>query len=212
MAIIGICGLIGSGKGTAADMMVEKFGFEKVSFADSLKDCVSVVFGWHRWLLEGDTKESREFREMVDPFWTEKMGQEITPRFILQKVGTEAMREVIHDSIWIHSLEKKIRKDRDYVIPDVRFPNEIAFVRRMHGSVIHVQRGKNPTWWDDAWIQNKFGGDLMTRKYPDVHLSEWAWVGGDIDHVVYNDGTLDQLEANLRYALVSSSTFLTAVA
>lgn len=212
MAIIGICGLIGSGKGTASDMLVEKFGFEKVSFADSLKDCVAAVFGWHRHLLEGDTKESREFREMVDPFWTEKMGQEITPRFILQKVGTEAMREVIHDSIWIHSLEKKLRKDRDYVIPDVRFPNEIAFVRRMHGSIIHVQRGKTPYWWDDAWIQNNFGGDLMTRKFPDVHLSEWAWVGGDIDHVVYNDGTLDQLETNLRYVLVSSSTFLTSVA
>jgi hypothetical protein len=204
MAIIGICGLIGSGKGTAADMMVEKFGFEKVSFADSLKDCVSVVFGWHRWLLEGDTKESREFREMVDPFWSEKMGQEITPRFILQKVGTEAMRQVMHDNIWIDSLEKKLRKDRDYVIPDVRFPNEIAFVRRMHGSIIHVQRGKNPPWWDDAWIQNKFGGDLMTRKYPDIHLSEWAWVGGDIDQVVHNDGTIDELEANLRYALVSA--------
>ena len=207
--IIGLCGLIGSGKGTAADMMVEKFGFEKVSFADSLKDCVSAVFGWHRHLLEGDTNESREFREMVDPFWSKKMGQDMTPRFILQKVGTEAMRNVIHDNIWIDSLEKKLRKDRDYVIPDVRFPNEKNFIRRMNGSIFHVQRGKHPHWWDDAWIQNTFGGDLMTVKYPNVHISEWAWIGKDIEHVVHNDGSLDELEANLRYALVSSNGYLT---
>lgn len=206
MAIIGLCGLIGSGKGTAADILVERFGFEKVSFADSLKDCVSVIFGWQRLLLEGDTKESREFRETVDPFWTKKMGQDITPRLILQRIGTEAMRQVIHDNIWIDSLEKKIRKDRDYVIPDVRFPNEIAFIRRMNGSVIHIQRGKSPHWWDDAWTQNKIGGDHMTRKHPDIHLSEWAWIGGDIDRVVQNDGSLDELETNLRYALFSNST------
>jgi len=49
--IIGVCGLIGSGKGTVADILQNNHNFIKVSFADSLKDCVSVVFGWDRALL-----------------------------------------------------------------------------------------------------------------------------------------------------------------
>ena len=53
--IIGICGLIGSGKGTVADVLVDQ-GFTKVSFADKLKDGVSTIFGWDRAMLEGDTR------------------------------------------------------------------------------------------------------------------------------------------------------------
>ena len=64
--IIGICGLIGSGKGTVADILVEEHKFEKISFADKLKDGVATVFNWDRSMLEGDTKESREWREKVD--------------------------------------------------------------------------------------------------------------------------------------------------
>ena len=45
--IIGICGLIGSGKGTVADILVDEH-FKKISFADKLKDGVSTVFGWDR--------------------------------------------------------------------------------------------------------------------------------------------------------------------
>ena len=66
MKVIGVCGLIGGGKGTVADILVGEFGFEKLSFADSLKDMIASIFGWRRELLEGDTKESREWREQVD--------------------------------------------------------------------------------------------------------------------------------------------------
>ena len=64
--IIGICGLIGSGKGTVADVLVEQHNFTKISFADKLKDGVATVFGWDRAMLEGDTDESREWREQAD--------------------------------------------------------------------------------------------------------------------------------------------------
>ena len=67
--IIGICGLIGSGKGTVADVLVDQ-GFKKVSFADRLKDGVSTIFGWDRAMLEGDTDESRQWREQRDDFWS----------------------------------------------------------------------------------------------------------------------------------------------
>ena len=53
--IIGLVGFISSGKGTCADYLVREHGFVKESFANSVKDAVSVVFGWDRQLLEGDT-------------------------------------------------------------------------------------------------------------------------------------------------------------
>ena len=67
--IIGICGLIGSGKGTVSDYLVEEYNFEKISFADKLKDAVSELFGWNRQMLEGDTPGSRQWREEVDTFF-----------------------------------------------------------------------------------------------------------------------------------------------
>ena len=60
--IIGICGFIGSGKDTIADYLVNFHEFKRESFASSLKDAVSAVFGWNREMLEGRTKQSREWR------------------------------------------------------------------------------------------------------------------------------------------------------
>ena len=57
--IIGVVGFIGSGKGTVADILQNDYGYQKISFADSLKDTVASVFSWPRELLEGDTDVSR---------------------------------------------------------------------------------------------------------------------------------------------------------
>ena len=77
--IIGICGLIGSGKGSVADILVQEHNYKKISFADKLKDGVASVFGWDRQMLEGDNAESVKWREQKDEFWTKETGNEITP-------------------------------------------------------------------------------------------------------------------------------------
>ena len=64
--IIGICGFQGSGKDTVADYLVNTHDFRRISFAGTLKDAVSAIFGWDRELLEGRTRESREWREQID--------------------------------------------------------------------------------------------------------------------------------------------------
>ena len=105
--IIGICGLIGSGKDTIADYLVNDHNFVKLSFADKLKDSVAEMFDWDRNLLDGKTDESRAWREQLDPFWSKEMGRDITPRFVLQVFGTECMRDGFYDGVWGKSCQKE---------------------------------------------------------------------------------------------------------
>lgn len=199
--IIGICGFIGSGKDTIADYLVNLHGFRRESFANSLKDAVAQVFGWDRTMLEGRTKQSREWREQRDDWWSQRLGVDITPRFILQQWGTNVLRQHFHDDIWIASLENKIRNIKDdVVITDCRFPNEISAIRAAGGRVIRVVRGPEPKWYDAAVSVNR-GPDgnatwsLSKNKLEklNIHPSETSWVGTDFDAVIDNNGTLDDL-------------------
>ena len=199
--IIGFVGLIGSGKDTAADYLVNFHGFRRDSFAGTLKDAVSVVFGWDRTLLEGRTKESREWREKQDEWWTARLGIKITPRWVLQHWGTEVCRQGFHNDIWIASLENKLRKTNDsIVISDVRFPNEIQAIHNAGGNVIRVKRGEEPEWYESALSYNRGENGNMTwaisrakLERMEIHASEYSWVGGDIDGVITNNGTIDDL-------------------
>ena len=101
--LIGIVGLIGSGKDTVAERLVEKHGYIKDSFAKSLKDAVAAMFNWDRDMLEGDTVSSRHWREQADPFWSQRLGKSVTPRWVLQHFGTEVMRGHMYDGIWLDS-------------------------------------------------------------------------------------------------------------
>ena len=185
--IIGICGLIGSGKGTVADILQDDFGFTKLSFADSLKDAVAAIFSWDRQLLEGATDESRQWREQVDPWWAERLKMpELTPRLILQLWGTEVCRAGFHQDIWIASLERKIEEDRNYVIPDTRFPNEINLIKNIGGEIWCVKRGPDPKWF----VQYQMGGSPPNH----IHSSEWEWARSKFDKTIANDGTLDDLK------------------
>ena len=136
--IIGICGLIGAGKDTVADYLVNIHQFRRESFAHTLKDAVAAVFGWDRELLEGRTKESRAWREQVDPWWSARLNMpDLTPRWVLQYWGTEVARRSFHDDLWIASLENKLRNSKDnIVISDVRFPNEIKAIHNAGGKVL----------------------------------------------------------------------------
>jgi hypothetical protein len=199
--IIGVCGFIGSGKDTVADYLVNLHHFRRESFANTLKDAVSAVFGWDRTMLEGRTKQAREWREQQDNWWTNRLGIVITPRWVLQNWGTEVCRNGFHDDIWIASLENKLRNSTDdVVISDCRFPNEIRAIKQSGGLVVRVVRGAEPEWYDAAVSRNR-GPDgnttwsLSGRKLEQlgVHDSETAWVGTQFDVVLDNNGTLDDL-------------------
>lgn len=199
--IIGFVGFIGSGKDTAADYLVNFHGFRRDSFANTLKDAVAAVFGWDRILLEGRTKQAREWREQIDPWWAERLGMpNLTPRWVLQYWGTEVCRQGFHDDIWIASVENKMRKTTDnIVISDVRFPNEIQAIHNAGGKVVRVVRGADPEWYEDAWNMNQ-GPKHMSWALSKVrieklgiHASETAWIGRGIDLEVDNNGSIDDL-------------------
>ncbi len=192
--IIGICGLIGSGKGSVGDILVEQ-GYTKVSFADKLKDGVATIFGYDRSMLEGDTDESRSWREQPDEFWSKETGRTITPRIVLQEFGTDCMRNGYYDGVWVSLLKQQILDNPgDYVIPDVRFRNEQDMIRELSGQIWRVQRGDVPEWYGCAMLDNTTGGNLMEAY--DIHSSEYKWIdlNNKFDTTIYNNNTLDQLK------------------
>jgi len=112
--IIGITGLISSGKDTAADYLIRFHGFKKLSYAGTLKDCVASIFGWDREMLEGTTQSSREWREKIDPWWAKRLDMpHLTPRWVLQYWGTEVGRRTFHNDIWVASIENQLRQITD---------------------------------------------------------------------------------------------------
>lgn len=218
--IIGVCGFIGSGKDTVADYLTNFHEFRRESFANSLKDAVAHVFGWDRTMLEGRTKQAREWREQVDPWWAERLNMPtLTPRWVLQYWGTEVCRRAFHDDIWIASLENKLRNSTDdVVISDCRFPNEIKSIKDAGGIVIRVVRGDEPEWYDAAVSMNK--GDAgnmnwaLSKDYIaklGIHASETAWVGTDFDFVLYNNASIDDLYEQIREVISQAQDHLVAM-
>lgn len=202
--LIGVVGLIGSGKDTVSQYIKQR-GYVQDSFAASLKDIVSVLFGWPRELLEGDTEQSRAFRETVDLYWSKKLDMPaFTPRYALQYIGTEVLRNGFHQDIWLSSLEYRLLKNENsqVIISDTRFENEVDMIRGAGGVIIRVKRGDDPEWWPTAQLANQ--GDevaLATMKMVGVHYSEWAWANTVPDFVINNDGTLEELYSQVDQVL-----------
>lgn len=142
-----------------------------------------------------------------DLFDVEVVSKVLTPRKLMQLLGTEAGREIIHPNIWVNALFADYQptvygdtaKGRgvggqlltseypNWIIPDTRFENEAKAIRDRNGILIRINRIKDPR-------EDMIGTDLSTWKAPSSHPSETAldkWK--DWDYIIKNDGTLEDL-------------------
>ena len=119
--LVGVCGKAGSGKDTIADYLVEKKGFKKIALADPIKRLVKDVF-----VLDDKTMYDRVEREKPLEQWGNW-----SVRKLLQVIGTEMFRRHISEDIWVRSLWYRVKEDptSNYIISDVRFPNELSFLK-----------------------------------------------------------------------------------
>ena len=186
--LIGICGLIGSGKDTVAERLVNEHGYKRDSFAKSLKDAVASMFNWDRDMLEGRGESSRHWREQPDKFWSERFGREVSPRSILQQFGTEVMRGQMYDGIWVDSCIGRY-KGENTVISDTRFPNEIKRIKECGGVILLVKRFKDPDWFT-SYVE----GNIEPKG---IHSSEYMWAKSEFDYTIENNGSLEELNEKI---------------
>lgn len=201
MKIIGLAGKAGSGKDTAALLIQEILAERgltstKLSFASKLKDACSLFFGWDRELLEHDF--SYKEGEIGDPACD---ALRLSRREIMQKFGTDAVRNGLHPDAWIIILRLAIERG-EYdgydvgLLPDCRFKNELKFVREMGGNLLRIERG----------------GDNTTLTIHTLHQSETDWLDWDdwdnivnnhVDHELSNEQNIKTFKWELNNVLDS---------
>ena len=133
--VIGLCGLAGAGKSTAARHLVEHHGFVRRPFAGLLKGMLRQLLAAQgvpadmvEQMVEGDLKEVP----------TSYLGGR-TPRFAMQTLGTEWGR-ALAPSLWIEAWTASLAGLERVVADDVRFDNEAAAVRALGGTIVEVRR------------------------------------------------------------------------
>lgn len=132
--LIGISGKIGAGKTTTSQCIKEilaEMGYEseEVLFAASLKDIAAAMTGQDRYLFD-----DRAGKELYSQIWRCTLGQ------LLQKVG-EWARSMAGPDIWIRKLfDRYDPKTCNWIISDVRYPNEADTIRDRGGFIIRIDR------------------------------------------------------------------------
>jgi len=172
--IIGIAGLAGSGKDTVGEAIqafgkLEKENWEIKKFAGTLKQVASILTG-----LNIQVFESQEFKNST-------LGEEwdyMTVREMLQKLGTDIMRDNLHPNVWVNALFSNYDHNSRWIITDLRFPNELLTIQKHNGILIKVVRP----------------GVVRMNHYSETALDNF----GKWNYIIHNDGTKYDLIQKVR--------------
>lgn len=170
--LIGLAGAAGCGKDALADHLVAEFGYEKLRFAGFLYKMVTQLphLEEHRWL-------NRDWKETTHPFYG------VSPRRMLQTLGTEWGRDNVNENIWIKLVEYSVNarlSSTGFVFPDMRFSNESSWLRSSGGLSVKLVRPSGGSIKDATAL---------------AHISE-SYAGMHFDKVIVNDQGLQELKDN----------------
>lgn len=187
MEIIGLSGFARSGKDEAAKVLVEEFGFTRVAFADKLRDflyALNPIVQQDHFLTNGLDYDRKNIyvQEVIDAvgwdgYKETTHGTEI--RRLLQRLGTEAGRQTLWDSIWIDAAFAGVPEDAKVVVSDARFFNEFDAIRERGGYIWRVDR-------DGVGPANDHASELEAIDYPYFSL------------YLKNNGTLEEYKEMIR--------------
>lgn len=132
-SLIGLTGFAGSGKDTVADILVDKYGYVKVAFADPLREMLLI--------LNPHIGTPKTLSELVGKHgwrWVKNRFPEV--RRLMQVFGTDIVRDKIDSNFWVRALAERIENLERVVISDVRFPDEANLVTSRGGVIWRVER------------------------------------------------------------------------
>ena len=202
MEIIGLSGYARSGKDEAAKVLVEEYGFVRVAFADKLREflyALNPIVSFKGWKVKQKAGQSHwrwetaqsgpetyvTVQNVIDTYtWDGYKESEYGPeiRRLLQRLGTEAGRDVMGENIWVDAALDGVDAEK-IVVTDCRFPNEAEAIHNRFGQLWRVNR---------AGVGPAVGADGT------VHSSETAIDDAPFDVVLFNDGTLEGYQDSVR--------------
>lgn len=176
--IIGLTGFARSGEDTVAAHLTDAHGYYHESFAWPIREMVRNLLGYS-W-EEFDAKKEAPVR------WLNN----ITPRRLMQTLGTEWGRNTIHPDIWTRACAQRIHdalaRHQGVVISDVRFQNEAEMIRTLGGEIWFVHRP-------------------AARIEASDHVSETTVALLKSDHVLHNDTSIPELRARVDALLAGAA-------
>ncbi len=218
VVVIAVAGVRGSGKDTVGQMLYERHDYHHTAFAEPLKRMAGVAFPrLTQDQLYGPSSCREEELDIplrgLDPRDGSRMdkldiesgaglpssgwmardgttyGKYLTPRLILQTLGTEWGRR-LHADIWVDSCWENILFEtqhmwQKWVITDCRFLNEIRGTKRRGGVVVKLLRG-----FEEAKERAAQSGNA------DIHPSEAELLevpDSEFDWIIDNTGPLEDL-------------------
>jgi hypothetical protein len=173
------------GKDTVASIVQELTNnkFKIVKFADKLKDFVCDLINCRRNDLEDEDFKNTPLGEEWDFLDNNGNLQKMTPRLLLQKIGTDGLRNHVHQNIWVNATLASYCEKCNWIITDLRFPNEAIGVKKLNGITIRVNR--------PSFIST------------DTHESETSLDGyKEFDYVIENDSDLESLKEKVKNILI----------
>lgn len=161
MRLIGIAGPARAGKDTLCSYMLDNLDgiWLRLSFADPLKEMLRAI----------GVDCSDDAKAVVSDDYG------VTPRHMMQTLGTEWGRNLIDGDIWVKAFAR-LNAGKCVIVPDVRFENEAELVRE-HGVLIHLvgRGGIEGNHVSENAIEFK-PGDIVIDNSRDL-----AWLHAQVD-------------------------------